>query len=144
MSEPNANVGPFAYLRPGAVLREGAKAGTYVEIKASVIGRNSKVPHLSYVGDTEIGEDSNIGAATVPVNYDGYRKHKTKIGDRVRIGSDTMLVAPVEIGDDAYTGAGSVITHDVPEGALGVERSAQRNIDGYAEKHRKRSEEKAD
>lgn len=139
-----ASVGPYAYLRPGAVLEEGAKAGTYVEIKASVIGRNSKVPHLSYVGDTEIGTDTNIGAATVTVNYDGFAKHKTKIGDRVRIGSDTMLVAPVEIGDDAYTGAGSVITHDVPPGALGVERSAQRNIEGYADKHRKRSEEKAD
>ena len=139
-----ASVGPYAYLRPGAVLEDGAKAGTYVEIKASVVGRNSKVPHLSYIGDTEIGEDTNIGAATVTVNYDGFTKHKTKIGDRVRIGSDTMLVAPVEIGDDAYTGAGSVITHDVPGGALGVERSAQRNIEGYADKHRKRSEEKAD
>jgi bifunctional UDP-N-acetylglucosamine pyrophosphorylase/glucosamine-1-phosphate N-acetyltransferase len=139
-----ASVGPNAYLRPGAVLKEGAKAGAYVEIKASVVGRNSKVPHLSYVGDAEIGEDTNIGAATVTVNYDGFAKHKTKIGDRVRIGSDTMLVAPIEVGDDAYTGAGSVITDDVPEGALGVERSAQRNIEGYADKHRKRSEEKAD
>jgi bifunctional UDP-N-acetylglucosamine pyrophosphorylase/glucosamine-1-phosphate N-acetyltransferase len=139
-----ANVGPYAYLRPGAALKEGAKAGTYVEIKASVVGKNSKVPHLSYIGDTEIGEDANVGAGTVTVNYDGYNKHRTKIGDRARVGSDTMLVAPVEIGDDAYTGAGSVITSDVPDGALGVERSDQRNIEGYAAKHRKRSGEKAE
>ncbi|KAA3637171.1 MAG: UDP-N-acetylglucosamine diphosphorylase/glucosamine-1-phosphate N-acetyltransferase [Armatimonadetes bacterium] len=139
-----AVVGPYSYLRPGTVLEEGTKAGAYVEIKASVIGRNSKVPHLSYIGDAEVGEDSNVGAATVTVNYDGYNKHKTKIGDRVRIGSDTMLVAPVTIGDDAYTGAGSVITQDVPDGALGVERSDQRNIEGYAEKHRKRAEKEAE
>lgn len=138
-----ATVGPYSYLRPGTVLGEATKAGAYVEIKASVIGKNSKVPHLSYIGDAEIGEDSNIGAATVTVNYDGFDKHKTKIGDRVRIGSDTMLVAPVTIGDDAYTGAGSVITHDVPDGALGVERSDQRIIEGYADKHRKRAEKEA-
>jgi len=141
---PKATVGPYAYLRPGAVLKEGAKAGTYVEIKGSVVGRNSKVPHLSYIGDAEIGEDSNIGAATITVNYDGFSKHRTKVGDRARVGSDTMLVAPVSIGDDAYTGAGSVITHDVPDGALGVERNDQRNIEGYADKHRKRAEEEAD
>ncbi len=139
-----ATVGPYTYLRPGTVLGEGAKAGAYVEIKASVVGKNSKVPHLSYVGDAEIGEDSNVGAATVTVNYDGFNKHKTKIGDRVRIGSDTMLVAPVTIGNDAYTGAGSVITHDVPDGALGVERSDQRIIEGYADKHRKRAEKEAE
>jgi bifunctional UDP-N-acetylglucosamine pyrophosphorylase/glucosamine-1-phosphate N-acetyltransferase len=139
-----ASVGPYAYLRPGAVLKEDAKAGSYVEIKASVVGKGSKVPHLSYIGDTEIGEDSNIGAATVTVNYDGTKKHRTKIGDRVHIGSDTMLVAPVTIGDDAVTGAGSVITNDVPDGALGIERSDQKNVEGYAERRRKRAEERTD
>ena len=141
---PRANVGPYSHLRPGADLREGAKVGSYVEVKASIVGKNSKVPHLSYIGDAEIGEDSNIGAATVTVNYDGYKKHKTKIGDRARVGSDTMLIAPVTIGDDAYTGAGSVITHDVPDGALGLGRSDQRNVEGYAEKRRRRAEEEAD
>jgi len=136
-----AIVGPFAYLRPGAVLAEGAKVGTYVEIKGSTIGRGSKVPHLSYIGDAQIGEDSNVGAGTITVNYDGYRKSPTLIGNRVRIGSDTMLVAPVSIGDDAVTGAGSVIVNDVPDGALGVSRDPQRNVDGYAEKRRKRAEE---
>ncbi len=140
----DALVGPFAYLRPGAVLAERAKVGTYVEVKGSTIGPGSKVPHLSYVGDATIGEGTNIGAGTITVNYDGYKKYKTTIGDRVRIGSDTMLIAPVTIGDDAVTGAGSVITHDVPDGALGVSRDPQRNIDGYAEKRRKRAEREQD
>jgi bifunctional UDP-N-acetylglucosamine pyrophosphorylase/glucosamine-1-phosphate N-acetyltransferase len=138
-----ALVGPFAYLRPGAVLERGAKAGTYVEIKGSTVGAGSKVPHLSYVGDATIGERTNIGAGTITVNYDGYNKHRTVIGDRVRIGSDTMLIAPVSVGDDAVTGAGSVITDDVPEGALGVSRDSQRNVDGYAEKRRKRAEKES-
>ncbi|HSK90000.1 MAG TPA: bifunctional UDP-N-acetylglucosamine diphosphorylase/glucosamine-1-phosphate N-acetyltransferase GlmU [Euzebyales bacterium] len=129
---PGAQVGPFSYLRPAAQLEERAKTGAFVEVKQSVIGAGSKVPHLSYIGDTTIGEGSNIGAATVTVNYDGRRKHRTTIGDRVRIGSDTMLIAPVTIGDDAYTGAGSVITSDVPAGALGIERGQQRIIEGYA------------
>jgi bifunctional UDP-N-acetylglucosamine pyrophosphorylase / glucosamine-1-phosphate N-acetyltransferase len=129
-------VGPFAYLRPGADLREGAKAGTFVEIKNSVVGAGSKVPHLSYVGDTDIGEGSNLGAGTITANYDGRRKHRTTIGDRVRISVDTALVAPVTVGDDAYTGAGSVITTDVPPGALGIARERQRNIEGYAERNR--------
>jgi bifunctional UDP-N-acetylglucosamine pyrophosphorylase/glucosamine-1-phosphate N-acetyltransferase len=136
---PKATVGPFTYLRPGADLREGSKAGAFVEIKNSQVGVGSKVPHLSYIGDTTIGEASNIGAATVTVNYDGFEKHKTKIGDRVKIGSDTMLVAPVTIGDDAYTGAGSVITHDVSPGALAIERSPQREIPGYAETRKRRA-----
>ena len=140
----NASIGPFAYLRPGAVLEDGAKVGTYVEIKNSEVGARSKVPHLSYIGDTTIGEDTNIGAATVTVNYDGFKKNRTTIGDRVKIGSDTMLVAPVTVGDDAFTGAGSVITHDVPEGSLGVERGHQRNISGYSEKRRRRAEEESD
>ena len=140
----DALVGPFAYLRPGAVLERGAKAGTYVEIKGSTVGAGSKVPHLSYVGDATIGERTNIGAGTITVNYDGYSKHRTTIGDRVRIGSDTMLIAPVTVGDDAVTGAGSVITNDVPEGALGVSRDPQRIVDGYAEKRRKRADKESD
>ena len=129
-------IGPFAYLRPGADLRENAKAGTFVEIKNSVVGAGSKVPHLSYVGDADIGEESNLGAGTITANYDGRRKHRTTIGDRVRISVDTSLVAPVTVGDDAYTGAGSVITKDVPPGALGIARERQRNIEGYAERKR--------
>lgn len=130
----NANVGPYAHVRPGTDLDDGAKAGSFVEIKASRIGRGSKVPHLSYVGDADVGRGVNVGAATVTVNYDGYRKHRTVIGDEARIGSDTMLVAPVRIGDGAVTGAGSVITKDVPPGALAVERSEQRVIEGYRER----------
>ena len=128
----SAEVGPFASLRPGTVLGSHTKAGTFVETKNTTLQRGSKVPHLSYIGDAEIGEDSNIGAGSITCNYDGFEKHRTTIGDRVRIGSDTMLVAPVEIGDDAWTGAGSTITQDVPAGALGVERSAQKEIPDYA------------
>jgi bifunctional UDP-N-acetylglucosamine pyrophosphorylase/glucosamine-1-phosphate N-acetyltransferase len=133
------SVGPFAYLRPGAVLREGSKAGTFVEIKNSNVGAGSKVPHLSYVGDADIGENTNLGASTITANYDGFRKHRTTIGSGVRIGVDTTLVAPVAIGDDAYTGAGSVISEDLPAGALGVARAQQRNVDGYAERRRQRA-----
>jgi bifunctional UDP-N-acetylglucosamine pyrophosphorylase/glucosamine-1-phosphate N-acetyltransferase len=139
-----ATVGPFTHLRPETELGERTKAGAFVEIKSSVIGTGSKVPHLTYVGDTEIGEGSNLGAGTVTVNYDGFQKHRTKIGNRVRIGSDTMLVAPVEIGDDAYTGAGSVITEDVAPGALAIERSPQQEIPGYAERRRLRAAQEAD
>ena len=139
-----AMVGPFTHLRPDAELGERTKAGAFVEIKNSVVGTGSKVPHLSYVGDADIGEGSNIGAGTVTVNYDGFKKSRTKIGDRVRIGSDTMLVAPVEIGDDAYTGAGSVITEDVAPGSLAIERSSQQEIEGYAERRKRRAAEEAD
>jgi bifunctional UDP-N-acetylglucosamine pyrophosphorylase/glucosamine-1-phosphate N-acetyltransferase len=128
------SVGPFAYIRPNTVLAEGAKAGTFVEIKNSRIGERSKVPHLSYVGDAIVGVDSNIAAGNITANYDGYDKHATHIGDRVRTGSDTTIVAPVTIGDDAFTAAGSVITRDVPPGALGVAREQQKNVDGYAER----------
>ena len=128
---PRATVGPYTYLRPGTVLAEKAKAGAYVEIKNAYVGKGSKVPHLSYVGDAEIGEDSNIGAATVFVNYDGVEKHRTVIGDAVRIGSDTMLVAPVTVGDGAYTAAGSVITGDVPPGSLAVGRATMRIIEKW-------------
>jgi len=126
------SVGPFAYLRPGAVLEDGAKAGTFVEIKNSQVGEGTKVPHLSYVGDADIGPGSNLGAGTITANYDGFRKNRTVIGRDVRIGVDTMLIAPVEVGDSAYTGAGAVIKDDVPDGALAVSENAQRNIDGYA------------
>jgi bifunctional UDP-N-acetylglucosamine pyrophosphorylase/glucosamine-1-phosphate N-acetyltransferase len=131
-------IGPFAYLRPNAVLREGAKAGTFVEIKNSDVGAGSKIPHLSYVGDADIGEGSNLGAGTITANYDGRTKHRTTIGDRVRVSVDTALVAPVTVGDDAYTAAGSVITKDVPPGALGVARQRQTNIEGYAERRREK------
>jgi bifunctional UDP-N-acetylglucosamine pyrophosphorylase/glucosamine-1-phosphate N-acetyltransferase len=135
------SVGPFAYLRPGAVLREGSKAGTFVEIKNSDIGPGAKVPHLSYIGDTDIGERTNIGAGTITANYDGYRKHRTTIGARVKVSVDTAFVAPVTVGDDSYTGAGSVISKDIPAGALGVARAQQRNIEGYAERRKQREEQ---
>ena len=128
---PGATVGPFSFLRTGAELHEKAKVGAYVEIKNAIVGRGSKVPHLSYVGDAEIGVDSNIGAATIFVNYDGVKKHRTVIGDSVRIGSDSMLVAPITVGDGAYTAAGSVITEDVPPGSMAVARAKQRNILGW-------------
>lgn len=126
-----ATVGPYTHIRPGTVLAARAKAGSFVEIKGSAVGEGSKVPHLSYVGDATIGAGVNIGAATVTVNYDGYTKHRTVVEDDVRIGSDTMLVAPVRVGKGAVTGAGSVITRDVPPGALAVERSEQRIVQGY-------------
>ena len=130
-----AIVGPFAYLRPKTVLRERAKAGTFVEIKNSDIGSGAKVPHLSYIGDADVGERANLGAGTITANYDGRAKHRTTIGARFRGGVDTSFVAPVTVGDDAYTAAGSVITQDVPPGALGVARARQRNIEGYAERN---------
>ena len=133
---PLATVGPYTYLRPGTRLARGAKAGGFVEMKNAVVGADSKVPHLSYVGDATIGERSNIGAATIFANYDGEEKHATVVGDDVRIGSDTMLVAPVTIGDGAYTAAGSVIVEDVPPGALAVGRGRQRNVEGWVEKKR--------
>jgi bifunctional UDP-N-acetylglucosamine pyrophosphorylase/glucosamine-1-phosphate N-acetyltransferase len=131
-------VGPFAYLRPGARLAAGAKAGTFVEIKNSDIGAGAKVPHLSYIGDTDIGERTNIGAGTITANYDGKNKHRTTIGAGAFVSVDTMFVAPVSLGDGAYTAAGSVITHDVPPGALGVARARQRNIDGYSDRRKER------
>jgi bifunctional UDP-N-acetylglucosamine pyrophosphorylase/glucosamine-1-phosphate N-acetyltransferase len=129
---PNASVGPFAYLRPGADLAEGSKAGSFVEIKNSNIGAGAKVPHLSYIGDADVGEGANLGAATITANYDGKNKHRTTIGAGVRTGVDTTLVAPVTVGDGAYTGAGSVITKDVPADALAVARARQKTIEDYA------------
>jgi bifunctional UDP-N-acetylglucosamine pyrophosphorylase/glucosamine-1-phosphate N-acetyltransferase len=133
---PEAIVGPFSYLRPGTRLERGAKVGAFVETKNVQVGEGSKVPHLSYVGDASIGRGANIGAATVFVNYDGIAKHRTTIGDQVRIGSDTMLVAPVTVGDGAYTAAGSVITSDVPPGAMAVARAPQRNVAGWVRRRR--------
>jgi bifunctional UDP-N-acetylglucosamine pyrophosphorylase/glucosamine-1-phosphate N-acetyltransferase len=133
---PRASIGPYAYLRPGTVLHEGSKVGTFVEVKNSEVGPGTKIPHLSYVGDATIGEQTNIGAATVVVNYDGQAKHRTVIGSFARTGADNMFVAPVEVGDGAYTAAGSVITSNVPPGALGVGRAPQRNIEGWVERKR--------
>jgi bifunctional UDP-N-acetylglucosamine pyrophosphorylase/glucosamine-1-phosphate N-acetyltransferase len=131
---PKASVGPFAYLRPDAELAEGAKVGTFVEVKNSKIGPGAKVPHLSYIGDADIGEGANLGAATITANYDGKNKHRTVIGPGVRTGVDTTLVAPVTVGDGAYTGAGSVITKDVPADALAVARARQKTIEDYAKR----------
>jgi bifunctional UDP-N-acetylglucosamine pyrophosphorylase/glucosamine-1-phosphate N-acetyltransferase len=132
--EAGATVGPFAYVRPGTHLHEDAKAGSFIEIKNSDIGRGAKVPHLSYIGDADVGEGANIGAGSITANYDGVAKHRTRIGRNTRISVDTMFVAPVTVGDDAYTGAGSVIVEDVPPGALGIARERQRNVEGYAER----------
>jgi bifunctional UDP-N-acetylglucosamine pyrophosphorylase/glucosamine-1-phosphate N-acetyltransferase len=134
-----SQVGPFAYLRPGADLAEGARAGTFVELKNATLGPGAKVPHLSYVGDAEVGEGTNIGAGTITANYDGFRKHRTVIGARVRTGSDCVFVAPVSVGDDAMTGAGSIITDDVPAGALGIARARQSVIEDFTRRAAERA-----
>jgi bifunctional UDP-N-acetylglucosamine pyrophosphorylase/glucosamine-1-phosphate N-acetyltransferase len=133
-----ATVGPFAYLRPQTLLREGAKVGTFVEVKNSDVGAGAKVPHLSYIGDSEIGERTNLGAGTITANYDGRHKHRTTIGARVHGGVHTSFVAPVTVGDDAWTAAGTVVTGDVPPGALAVARPRQRNVERYAERRAER------
>lgn len=135
--EDGATTGPRAYLRPGAHLCEGAKAGTHVEIKKSTVGKGSKVPHLSYIGDTTIGEGVNLGAGTITCNYDGAHKHPTTIGDDTFVGSDTMLVAPVNIGNNVVIGAGSVITKDIPDDALAVARAREKVYDGWSKAHKK-------
>ncbi len=134
--EDGVTVGPFAYLRPGTVLRANAKAGTFVEIKNSDIGEGTKVPHLSYIGDADVGPGTNLGAATITANYNNKTKGKsrTTIGANAKTSVDTTLVAPVILGDGAYTAAGSVVTHDVPPGALAVARARQRNVEGYADR----------
>jgi bifunctional UDP-N-acetylglucosamine pyrophosphorylase/glucosamine-1-phosphate N-acetyltransferase len=132
--EDGASIGPFAYLRPGTVVRAGAKIGTFVETKNSDIGAGAKVPHLSYLGDADVGEGANIAAGNITANYDGFEKHRTTIGKRVKTGVDTSFVAPVRVGDGAYTGAGSVIAEDVPDGALGISRPEQKNVEGYAQR----------
>jgi bifunctional UDP-N-acetylglucosamine pyrophosphorylase/glucosamine-1-phosphate N-acetyltransferase len=137
---PGAEVGPYVSLRPGARLEARSKAGTFVEMKNTVVGEGAKVPHLSYMGDAEIGPRANVGAGTITCNYDGFEKHRTVIGEGAFIGSDTMLVAPVEIGAGAFTGAGSTVYRDVSPGALAVERSKQREVPDYAERRRRRHE----
>jgi bifunctional UDP-N-acetylglucosamine pyrophosphorylase/glucosamine-1-phosphate N-acetyltransferase len=132
----NASVGPFSYLRPGTYLGDDGKIGTFVETKNARIGTGSKVPHLSYVGDATIGEQSNIGAGTIFANYDGVSKNSTNIGSHVRSGSHNVFVAPVSIGDGAYTGAGAVIRKDVPAGSMALSVAPQRNMDGWVEKNR--------
>lgn len=136
-----ASVGPYAYLRPGAELGTAGKIGTFVEVKNSRIGAGAKVPHLTYAGDAEIGEGSNIGAGTVFANYDGAVKHRTVIGKHVKTASHSTFVAPVSVGDGAGTGAGAVIRQDVPPGALGVSAGPQRNIDGWAQRRRAGTEQ---
>ena len=136
--EDGVTIGPFAYLRPGTVVRNGAKVGTFVELKNSDIGEGTKVPHLSYIGDADVGQNANLAAATITANYDFVDKHRTTIGDRVRTSVDTTLVAPVTLGDDSYTGAGSVITDDIPAGGLGIARERQRNISDYAGRRKER------
>ena len=133
---PRVTVGPFAYLRPGAVIGADAHIGTYVELKKANVGPGAKVPHLTYVGDAAIGSGSNIGAGTIFANYDGVAKNHTEVGENVFIGSNTVLVAPVEIGDGAYTAAGSAIAEDVPPGDLGVARGRQHNSDGWVLRNR--------
>jgi bifunctional UDP-N-acetylglucosamine pyrophosphorylase/glucosamine-1-phosphate N-acetyltransferase len=136
--ERGATLGPYCHLRPGTLVRAGAKVGGFVEVKKSEIGVNSKVPHLSYIGDTVIGEDVNIGAGTITCNYDGANKYKTVVEDGAFVGSDSMLVAPVRIGKGSFTAAGSVITKDVPEDALSVERNEQVIIEHWAKKRREK------
>ncbi len=133
---PGASVGPFAYLRPGTELGADGKIGTFVETKNAQIGRGTKVPHLSYIGDATLGEHTNIGAASVTANYDGTHKNRTVIGSHVKVGVDNMFVAPVEIGDGAYTGAGTVVRKNIPPGALGVSGGPQRNLEGWVESRR--------
>ncbi len=133
-------VGPYASLRPGSVLERGSKVGTFVETKNTTLGEKAKAPHLSYLGDASVGARSNIGAGTITCNYDGFEKHRTEIGQDVFIGSDSMLVAPLTIGDGAVIAAGSVITEDVAEGALAIERNEQKEIPGYA---RRRAQKRA-
>jgi len=133
-----ATIGPFAYLRPGTVVGENAKLGTFVETKNANIGAGAKVPHLSYLGDAEVGEQANVAAGNITANYDGFTKSKTKIGKRAKTGVNNSFIAPVSVGDDAYTGAGSVIGEDVPDGALGISRPEQKNVEGYAERAKQR------
>ena len=138
----DVKVGPFTYLRPGTVVRENAKVGTFVEIKNSDIGEGAKVPHLSYIGDADVGERSNLGASTITANYDGRKKHRTKLGKSVKTSVHTSLVAPLNVGDRAYTGAGSVINEDVPDGALAIARERQKNIEGYADRKEQEDSQK--
>jgi bifunctional UDP-N-acetylglucosamine pyrophosphorylase/glucosamine-1-phosphate N-acetyltransferase len=134
----DATIGPYAYLRPGTQIGENAKIGTFVEAKNSDIGAGAKVPHLSYLGDADVGEEANVAAGNITANYDGFTKSRTKIGKRAKTGVNNSFIAPVTVGDDAYTGAGSVIGEDVPDGALGISRPEQKNVEGYAERAKRR------
>jgi bifunctional UDP-N-acetylglucosamine pyrophosphorylase/glucosamine-1-phosphate N-acetyltransferase len=138
----DVKIGPFASIRPGTVVRDGAKVGTFVELKNSDIGAGSKIPHLSYIGDADIGEGSNLGASTITANYDGRQKHRTKLGKSVKTSIHTSLVAPLHVGDRAYTGANSAITEDVPDGALAIARERQKNIEGYADRKEQEDSQK--
>jgi bifunctional UDP-N-acetylglucosamine pyrophosphorylase / glucosamine-1-phosphate N-acetyltransferase len=129
-------VGPFVRMRPGVEMADGSKAGAFVDLKAARVGRGTKVPHLSYVGDATVGEGTNLGCGTITANYDGEHKHRTTIGSHVRSASNTVYVAPVRIGDGAYTGAGAVVRKDVPAGALALTVAPQRNIEGWVVEHR--------
>jgi bifunctional UDP-N-acetylglucosamine pyrophosphorylase/glucosamine-1-phosphate N-acetyltransferase len=140
VTHEGCTIGPFAHTRTGTVLADKAKLGNFVETKKASIGRGSKVNHLSYIGDAQVGDKVNVGAGTITCNYDGYEKHKTVIGDGVFIGSDVKLVAPVTVGEGALVAAGSTITKDVPAGALGLARSPQENLEGWAAERRRRKE----
>lgn len=132
----NVKIGPFVNLRPGTVLADNCKVGDFVEVKNSIVGRGTKLPHFSYVGDADVGERVNVGCGVVFANYDGFEKHRTVVGDDVFLGCQTNLVAPVRVGDGAYTAAGSTITRDVPAGAMAIARARQENKEGYAERFR--------
>ena len=137
-----AEIGPFSHLRPGTVLMNNVRVGNFVEVKNSSIGNGTKASHLTYIGDSKLGEETNIGAGTITCNYDGFEKHKTTIGDRVQIGSNTQLVAPVAVEDDAYVGAGSTITENVPAGALAISRVAQKHVKGWVQRFRDKHKKK--
>ena len=140
--DERVEVGPFAHLRPGTHLKASVHIGNFVEVKNSVIGEGTKASHLTYIGDASVGSETNIGAGTITCNYDGFDKYRTKIGDRVQVGSDTQLVAPVAVGDDAYIGSGTTITYDVPAGALALSRTPQKNIPGWVERFRAKRRKK--
>ena len=142
--EEKVEVGPFSHLRPGTVLKRNVHIGNFVEVKNSTVGEGTKASHLTYIGDASVGSETNIGAGTITCNYDGFLKYRTTIGDRVQIGSDTQLVAPVAVGDDAYVGAGSTVTEDVPAGALALSRTQQKNIPGWVERFRARQKKKGE
>ncbi|MDO4541920.1 MAG: DapH/DapD/GlmU-related protein, partial [Bacillota bacterium] len=132
----NCNIGPFAYLRPKTELQDTVKVGDFVEIKNSVVAEGTKIPHLTYIGDSDVGKGCNIACGTITCNYDGFKKHRTTIGDNAFVGCNASLVSPVHIGDGAYVAAGAVVTKDVPSDSLSVARSRQKNIEGWAKKFR--------
>jgi bifunctional UDP-N-acetylglucosamine pyrophosphorylase/glucosamine-1-phosphate N-acetyltransferase len=142
-TEAGVNIGPYANLRPGSTLDEGVKIGSFVELKKTSVGEGGKIVHLAYVGDAKLGKNVNIGGGTITCNFDGFSKHPTRIGDRSFIGSNSTLVAPINIGKDAYTAAGSTLTKDVPDGALGIGRGRQENKEGYVAKLREKKQREA-